>query len=191
MYYRLVKKFFQRAGKKMCLECKDFIRSGSKILDLGCGSGTVGKEFQKYFNADLIGIDIEDKRIEDIPFQIFDGFQVPFTDNFFDVILINYVLHHTKDPIFILGEAKRVSKNKIVIFEDLPETFLSDLICYFHGAIFNWFFQRHREKHNFKRGGEWKKIFEKLRLKLIFEKKVSSKLDPVEKKLFVLEKMGD
>jgi len=175
----------------MCLYCKDFIREGARILDLGCGSGIVGKQFQDFFKAELIGIDIEDKRVEEIPFRIFDGFHIPFPNSSFDVVLINYVLHHTPDPEILLKEAKRVGK-KIIIFEDLPDGFLSKLRCFLHQESYNIFLQRKKQKFNFKTKKEWESIFETLGLKILDSKKVlATKLDlidPVSRILFLLEK---
>ena len=173
----------------MCLECKDFIEEKSKILDLGCGSGLAGREFQKFFKADLIGIDIVDIRVEKIPFQIFDGANINFPDDHFDYILISYVLHHAKEPLSLLKEAKRAAKKRIIIYEDLIEGWLSKLICKIHSSVFSYLFQDKKGSGNFKKEKDWKIIFKGLKLKLIFEKKVSSILNPVEKKLFVLNKI--
>ena len=191
-FYRIFSSIYRKAAKRMCFQCKDFIKKRSKILDLGCGSGIVGKEFEKFFNADLLGIDIEDKRVEKIPFRIFDGFKIPFPDNYFDLTLISYVLHHAQDPEALLKEAKRVSK-KIIIFEDLPKGLLSKLRCFLHQTSYNLFFQRKKQKFNFKTKEEWEKIFKENGLKIIEGKKVSASnfdfFDPVYRILFVLEKI--
>lgn len=184
-YHWLCGKFRQLAAIKMCQVCKNFIEEGSKILDLGCGSGIISNEFQKYFKTDLIGVDISDQRIEKIPFQIIEEKNLPFSENSFNVVLIFWVLHHTLDPIILLREARRVTKERIIIFEDLPEGFLSRLICKIHGVFFKEFIQGKCHKGNFKKGKEWKEIFKNLNLKLVFEKKISSIWI---RKMFVLEK---
>lgn len=191
-FYQIFSKFYEMAAKKMCYDCQQFIKKGSKILDLGCGPGIITKTLQEFFQAEILGIDIQDTRVADVPFRIYDGFDLPFQDNEFDVVFISYVLHHTKDPERVLREAKRVSKGRIIIYEDLPEGFFSKLRCLFHEAGYNTFFQKDKQKFNFKNKKEWEELFEKIGSKLIFEKKVSSiKLDffdPVYKILFVLEK---
>lgn len=188
-HYAAFQKIYRDAGKRMCQDCKDFVENGSKILDLGCGSAIAGREFQKFFKADLIGIDVKDQRVEKIPFKIFDGLNIPFPDSYFDYVLIGYVLHHANDPISLLKEAKRVIKKRILIYEDLISGFLSEVICRIHGVTFSYLFQNKKGSANFKKQTEWEKIFKDLKLKLIFEKKVSSILNPVEKKLFVLDKI--
>ena len=170
----------------MCQACRDFIKKDSKILDLGCGSGIVGKTFQEFFQADLFGVDIKDRRLNNIPFGLIDGKNLPFPEKSFDVVLINYVLHHSRDPIALLKEAKRVAKDKIIIFEDLFEGFLPKLICKIHGGSFNKFFGN-PTKTSFKSEEEWKKIFKGLGLNIIFKKRINN--FPVKKELFILEKI--
>jgi SAM-dependent methyltransferase len=185
VYYRIFSKIYEIGAKKMCRDCQDFIEEGSKILDFGCGSGIVAYYFRDFFKAKVIGVDIKDNRIVDIPFKIFDGKNLPFENNSFDATLISYVLHHSHDPKRLLEEAKRVSK-KIIIFEDLPEGILSKLRCNLHRITF---LGGERKKFNFKTSKEWKEIFEKLRLKIIAQRRVFTKLDwldPVKRILFIL-----
>ena len=189
MYYQVFSKIYETAAKKMCLDCTDFIDKGSKILDLGCGSGIVGSKFQEFFEARITGIDIQDWRIRKIPFQIFDGSHIPFPDNSFDIVLISYVLHHAKKPEILVREAKRVSRGKIIIYEDLPEGFLSKLRCRLHQVSYNIF--QKGSFWNFKTKKEWEELFKKLGLKIVSEKKVSvpkfASFDLVYRILFVLE----
>jgi len=188
-YYQFFSKIYQVAAKKMCRDCQQVINKKSKILDLGCGSGIIGKEFKDYFQADLIGVDIKDQRIVNIPFQLFDGLHLPFLENSFDSVLISFVLHHAQDPIGLLKEAKRVTRNKIIVYEDLPGKGLGNIICKIHAISFSRFFQKNKEGGIFFTAQELKKIFDDLKLKLILEKGVSFPLNPVKKKLFVLEKI--
>jgi ubiquinone/menaquinone biosynthesis C-methylase UbiE len=187
MYYRLFSKIYKIGAIQMCKDCKDYIEKGSKILDFGCGSGIVAKEFEKFFSAKVVGVDIKDNRIIKIPFfKIKDGEKLPFKDNSFDVVLLSYVLHHTLNSEKILQEAKRVGK-KIIVFEDLPEGILSKLRCKFHQITF---FGGDRKNYNFKKSKEWEKIFAKLGLEMIVKKPVFTTfdfLDPVKKILFVLK----
>lgn len=190
IFYRVFAKFFDIASKIMCQECKNFIKKGEKILDLGCGCGIAGKNFRDFFQAEVIGADIKDQRVAKIPFQVMDGKNLPFQDNSFNTVLIAYVLHHAEEPMALLKEAKRVTNNKIIIFEDLSEGFLADMVCRIHGISFNYYFQKNGQKGKFLDEGGWKKIFSALGLRLIFEKRAINIniFNPVKKKLFVLEK---
>lgn len=184
-YYRLFSKVYEIGAKQMCRDCHDFVERGSKILDLGCGSGIATHHFQNYFGADVLGVDVQDNRTADVPFEIIDGKSLPFEDCSFDITLINYVLHHSDDPEGLLKEAKRVSK-RIIIFEDLPEGFFAKLRCHLHQ---NTFFGGERVNFRFKTRMEWRKLFERLDLKIIEEKRVYTKLDwfdPGKRILYVL-----
>ena len=188
MWYNLFSGAYNAAARKMCEDCKEFIKKGSRILDLGCGSAIASKAFKDYFQADVFGVDVVDRRVVSIPFRIIEGRLLPFADDSFDAVLIAYVLHHSEDPVFLLKEVKRVAKDKIFIYEDLSEGFISKLFCELHGLSFDSFFHN-KNKTIFKTGKEWEEVFKELGLKLVFQKRVSSSLNPVEKKLFVLEKM--
>lgn len=184
IYYFLVKKIFQSVGKKMCQMCQGFVERESKILDFGCGSGIVGKEFQDYFKVEILGVDIVDKRIVKIPFQKINGETIPFPENFFDVVLISYVLHHARDSLLLLREAKRVGK-KIIVFEDLPEGFLSKIYCRIHSLSYKIFF-KNQGQGDFKREKEWQKIFEGLGFNILYKKRFQIFI--TKRILFVLEK---
>ena len=189
MYYRIFSKIYERAARKMCSDCKNFIPKGSRILDLGSGSGIVAKNLANFFESLLTAVDIKDRRVVNIPFKIIDGKNLPFRDNEFDICFISYVLHHVKDPEPLLKEARRVTKDKIIIYEDLSEGKISDFICKIHGKSFNYFFQKNDENGNFLTGRQWEETFKKSGLKLVSEKRTSHIFNPVKKKMFVLEKI--
>ena len=183
-FYRIFSKIYEKAAKKMCLDCRDFIRKGSEILDLGCGCGIAGKAFQDFFQAKVLWIDVKDCRILPLPFRLYDGFHLPFPENSFDAVLINYVLHHSEDPAALLKGAKSATRDKIIIFEDLPEGFLSKLICMIHGSSYDKFFGN-PAKTSFKTESEWEKIFKESGLNIVFKKRVNN--FPVKKEMFVLK----
>jgi len=187
IYYRVFSKVYEIAAKKMCRECSHFIKNGANILDLGCGSGIVAGEFRKFFGAKIEGVDIVDKRVVLVPFTPYDGRNLPFADNSFDTVLVAHALHHCEDPIRVLNEAKRVAKDKIIIYEDLPENIISKFICKFHGKSFALLFGENKESSNFKAGDQWREVFKNLGLKLIFEKRVWP-FTLRKLKMFVLEK---
>ncbi|MFA5009525.1 MAG: class I SAM-dependent methyltransferase [Candidatus Paceibacterota bacterium] len=186
--YRVFRSLYKKAAFAMCKECSNFIDLKSKILDFGCGSGTIGNEFKNYFQADILGIDIIDNRVEDIPFKKYDGNDIAFlSDNSFDVVLINYVLHHTPDPVKALEQACSKSKKRIIIYENLPEGFFSKIFCRLHGISFGVIFQKNFISGKFLTEKEWQRAFQDLNLKLIYAK-TKPGLSLMKTKLFVLEK---
>jgi len=189
-FHRIFKGFYEKAAHKMCQDCEQFIKQESKILDIGCGSAIVANTFQNFFDTEIIGVDVVDRRLFPIALSLINGKKLPFPSKSFDNVLIAYTLHHSKDPIFLLKEAIRVCKGKIFIYEDLPEGLLSKVFCKIHGFSFDRLFGN-KNKTTFKTEEEWQEVFNALKLKLIFDKQVSYDFDPVKKKLFVLEVMGD
>jgi ubiquinone/menaquinone biosynthesis C-methylase UbiE len=175
--------FFTRAGKKMCLDCRDYIEKNSKILDLGCGSGLIGEAFADFFGAELEGVDVKDYRACDISFKLFDGENIPYPDKSFDATLINYVLHHSLNPVKLLEEAGRVTKDIIVVYEDLPEGFWSNLSSKIHSGL-TLLLHRGANIPEFKTEKEWKEVFKKLGFKPVFEKRISN--FPSKRHLFIL-----
>jgi ubiquinone/menaquinone biosynthesis C-methylase UbiE len=185
---RILGPIYYWGAKKISKEILPFINEEDKVLDLGCGSGFLGKEIEKLSKAKVIGLDVNNFLQVNLPFVLFDGKKIPFLDNAFDVVLIAFVLHHTSDPLSLLGEARRVGK-KIIIFEDLIEGKISYFRCKLHLFLWRFFYGQKMEKFNFFSEREWEKIFEELRLKVIFKNELNfAKIDPVKKKFFVLER---
>jgi len=174
------KPLYDIAAEKMVKEIEEFL-TGERILDLGCGSGIFGKKIEEKLKKKVIGIDIVDKRVCQIPFNVYDGKNIPFSNDYFDVVIVAFVLHHTEDPVSILKEVKRVGK-RIIIFEDLPEGIFGKIYCFLHWITWNLFFGK-SPKFNFHTSREWKEIFKNLGLKLISEKNFL-----IKRKIFVLEK---
>jgi SAM-dependent methyltransferase len=179
--WKVFKPIYEIAAEKMAKEIEEFL-IGEKILDLGCGSGIFGKKIGEKLKKEIIGIDIVDKRVYQIPFKIYDGKNIPFSNDYFDVVIVAFVLHHTEDPVSILKEAKRVGK-RIIIFEDLPEGIVGKIYCFFHWITWNLFFGK-SPNFNFYTSREWKEIFQNLDLKLISDKDFL-----IKRKIFVLEKI--
>lgn len=88
-----------------------------QVLDLGCGIGESQKNFKK-INSQIhwVGLDIEDSpevnsRIEtNFEFKTFDGINIPFPDNHFNIVYSKQVFEHVRYPRELLVEVKRVLK---------------------------------------------------------------------------------
>ena len=86
----------------------DEIGYGTKILELGCGTGQLSL-FLSRCNRDIFAVDIstgslllgedfrKNNQIENTYFMKMDVFDLKFKPNTFDCIISNGVLHHTKD----------------------------------------------------------------------------------------------
>ncbi|MEM7758545.1 MAG: class I SAM-dependent methyltransferase [Cyanobacteria bacterium P01_A01_bin.40] len=90
-----------------------------KILDLGCGAGNSEGKFKAHSqNVEWFGLDIDESpevnsrtRTEG-NFYTFDGINIPFADNYFDIVYSNQVFEHVRHPEALLKEINRVLKPK-------------------------------------------------------------------------------
>ncbi|MCG9879922.1 MAG: class I SAM-dependent methyltransferase [Bacteroidia bacterium] len=88
-----------------------------KVLDLGCGNGKSLESFlSQNKSTNWFGLDITDspevrsRNINDSKFYTFDGVNIPFEDNTFDIIYSNQVFEHVRYPQELLLEVYRVLK---------------------------------------------------------------------------------
>jgi 2-polyprenyl-3-methyl-5-hydroxy-6-metoxy-1,4-benzoquinol methylase len=95
---------------------KDF--SGARLLEIGCGMGTDLLQFARG-GANVTGVDLTPRSIEisrqhfslygvQGDFALADCETLPFTDESFDVVYSNGVLHHTPDTAGAIREVHRV-----------------------------------------------------------------------------------
>lgn len=88
-----------------------------KVLDLGCGSGNSEAKFKAHGKkVEWFGLDIGEspevnaRTKTEGNFYTFDGVNIPFEDNYFDVIYSNQVFEHVRYPEALLKEINRVLK---------------------------------------------------------------------------------
>jgi ubiquinone/menaquinone biosynthesis C-methylase UbiE len=114
LHYKLV---FIRRIKVLSKELSAFINEDSKlILDIGSGDGTISKLIQDNNSAVHIdGLDVMARPSSLITVKLYDGRNIPYNDNIFDVAMFIDVLHHLAHIKELLLEAKRVSKKYILI----------------------------------------------------------------------------
>lgn len=105
----------------------------ANILDFGCGDGISCEFFRKYFpDATITGVDVssesikiaQDKNIFNSSFISYDGNELPFENNSFDLIFAAGVFHHIEKQKHsaLAKEINRIlNKNgKLFIFEHNP-----------------------------------------------------------------------
>jgi SAM-dependent methyltransferase len=113
--------------------------AGMSVLDVGCGEGWVADEIAQQGAAEVATVDVVDvRRIHGLAFSLYDGVHLPFPDGRFDVVMLNFVLHHVPNErkVSLLREALRVARETVFILEDTPRTSLDRLVSRRHGEAY-------------------------------------------------------
>lgn len=95
------------------------IEPHSRIIDIGAGPGHLAREMTLQLGARVTMIDVAKYNQTDLPLIVCDSRELAFADNSFDYAVLSFVLHHCKEPEKILQEALRVSRQAIVIENDV------------------------------------------------------------------------
>lgn len=95
------------------------IRAGDKVLDVGCGNGTLGKAILDNpacpARVEIEGLERVPRGSEPITVHAYAGPTMPFEDNTYDTVIIADVLHHEPEPDTLLAECARVSRRLVII----------------------------------------------------------------------------
>lgn len=159
---------------------------GTKCLDIGAGYG----HFSNYLNHnghDITAVDVTNEFKYDLNFKTFDGTKIDYKANSFNTSIIMFVLHHTDNQIELLREASRVTKDYIIIAEDIMVNKLDKVLGNIHLNTSPW------EKSNnlFHSTNSWEQIFKDLDLDLVETVKIPRNvypIYPVNRSIFVLKK---
>jgi ubiquinone/menaquinone biosynthesis C-methylase UbiE len=98
-------------------------RKFSNILEIGCGSGLIVAELSRFIDIkNSIGSDLSLPILHSAKtsapnnkYVLANGEGLPFKDSSLDLVLIVDVLEHIHDPIKMLKEVKRISKNLMLL----------------------------------------------------------------------------
>ena len=88
-------------------------RPGERILDLGCGDGTLTAEI-KASGADVLGVDLSDEllavaRMKGLRLRKLDGHALDFSSEF-DAVFSNAALHWMRQPALVIAGVARALK---------------------------------------------------------------------------------
>lgn len=103
-----------------------YIAGAKNILELGCGKGLLGEQIRKNTNAQVYGVDISMSGIElaknrGILAKIADlNKRLPFSDNFFDVVLSDQLLEHIYKTDYLLDEVCRILRPGGIVITITP-----------------------------------------------------------------------
>lgn len=91
-----------------------------KVLEVGAGDGSILHYLNEWnFGQELYALEIAQSGVDKIKardlsrlkeVQTFDGYQIPYADNSFDLIILAHVLEHVEHERILIRELKRVAK---------------------------------------------------------------------------------
>ena len=104
-----------------------WIKTGSSILDLGCGNGALIKHLRANHSARAFGLEIDEKNIEAcvkdginvIQADLNNGLETYFSQNSFDYVIMTQTLQATQRPDLLIDEMLRVGTEGIVTFPNM------------------------------------------------------------------------
>lgn len=105
------------------------LRPGDLVLDVGCGSGRLGKAILDSASCPkavrVIGLENHPRGGEAIEVTAYDGQTIPLDDRAVDVVILADVLHHEPTPQRLLGESIRVARRMVFIKDHKVDGFLA------------------------------------------------------------------
>jgi SAM-dependent methyltransferase len=129
------------------------------VLDVGAGDGHVARALMDARpDVQIEGIDPLVRPDTQIPVREFDGTTIPYPDGSYDAVLFVDVLHHATDQMALLGEARRVARQAVIIKDHLCDGFLARPSLRFMDAVGN---RRHGVAlpYSYWSSGEWQRAF--------------------------------
>jgi 2-polyprenyl-3-methyl-5-hydroxy-6-metoxy-1,4-benzoquinol methylase len=159
------KAVFGRRIERLAAVIAERIPADARVLDVGCGSGTLAKAIMaRRPDVAIEGIDVLVRPSTDIPVTAFDGSHIPFPDKSFDACLIVDVLHHVDVPIDLLREVARVCSGRIVIKDHFRNGFAAGATL----RLMDWFGNAShgvRLPYNYLKREEWLRMWQTLGLR--------------------------
>lgn len=104
--------------------CKENNIAPKRILEVGAGDGAILRYLSEFnFCEEMHALEISESGVEVIlgqkiprlmSCQTFDGYGLPFENDYFDLTILSHVLEHVEFERALLRELKRVSKFQII-----------------------------------------------------------------------------
>ena len=109
----------------------DKAQSNIRLLEIGCGSGGICNYFGLHPSRrfEVHGVDVKDSRmtIEGYDFRLISDTNLPYPDQYFDVVISNHVIEHVGDEdaqLHHLQEIRRVLNSSGVGYLAVPNRWM-------------------------------------------------------------------
>lgn len=124
------------------------LEAGStRALDVATGAGWQALALKRSGFSQVVGVDVVSARIAfcqkihketGVTFQVMDGANLKYPDNYFDCSVVSAALHDMPSPVKkqVLAELARVTKNRVIIFE--PRTFQNPILGFLYATVGEW-----------------------------------------------------
>lgn len=137
----------------------------SKILDVGCGDGSIAEMIMELNpSIRIVGVEVKKIKKSKIPHRVYDGRYIPYPASCFEIVMIIDVLHHLTDMYALLEEAKRVTKRYIIIKDHIASSILDRVLLAIPDYVAHLFIDVSR-RGNYLCWEEWEGIFRRLKLR--------------------------
>lgn len=129
---------------------KQYIKPNIKILDIGCAMGGMLSFLYDEGFYNLYGIDLTTKYLniakenKNLNIEFGSAEEIPFENNFFDLLIIDQVMEHLINPRKAFQEAKRVLKEDGLFCIGVPNAEKYSELYFFD---FYWFLMREHIQH--------------------------------------------
>jgi len=165
LYRYLFRHTLRRRARSMICHIQPELPVGSSLLDVGAGIGDVAQELTRTRAVHCVGLD--HKRLLFQPASprslvLGDAHEMAFQDESFDTVLLVTVLHHCRQPRQVLREARRVTKGRILVVEDVYASRPGRILTIIKDAILNLeLFGHPRQFHS---PPQWEDLFSQVGL---------------------------
>lgn len=131
---------FNKSHNVFFREMAPFLKKGTRVLDIGCGTGKFVFRLQKINDGlEIHGVDISKDMIgkaraksknDEIEFKVGDVEELPYEKNYFDIITCSNSFHHYPSQKKAVSEMQRILKDegKLMVIDGCRDKLLGRII---------------------------------------------------------------
>ncbi|MBI3930106.1 MAG: class I SAM-dependent methyltransferase [Armatimonadetes bacterium] len=160
---------------------------GPRVLDFGAGSC----RFASYLSRrghQVTAVDVVDaSKVPGCRPLICSAPPLPFPDDHFDTVISMFVLHHIQDCEPVIRELRRVTRNYLIVAEDLCEGWWDRVFTALHNGSSGW----GKARESYRSREEWLRLFQSFGLRPCSTLEIPrhrTPYYPVRRGILVLEK---